>query len=221
MRFAVRETLGVIMLALALLWSGGDLSWWPAWALIVVTAAWVIATAVVIIRHHPELMAERLGPRPGAKSWDTALMSLHGLLQLGVLILAGLDHRYSWTGGFPPGAQVAALLLCLLGYSMVVWATAVNTFFSQIVRVQTERDHHVITGGPYRYVRHPAYTGGFLTQICTPILLASWWALLIGIVDAALMILRTYLEDRTLQAQLPGYPEYAQKVRKLLFPYLW
>ena len=220
-RFAFRETMGLLFMALALFWPAGEITWWPGWALIVLTAAWIVATAIVIIRNSPDLLAERLGPRKGAKRWDTTLMSIHGILQLGVLVLSGLDHRYGWSAGISTGAQIAALIVCSLGYALVVWATASNAFFSQIVRIQTERGHTVVTGGPYQLVRHPAYAGGILTQVATPVLLGSWWALLLGIFDALLFILRTFLEDRTLKADLPGYLEYTRDVRCRLMPGVW
>jgi protein-S-isoprenylcysteine O-methyltransferase Ste14 len=219
--FAFREAMGVFFMGVALFWSAGKFDWWPAWALIAVTSAWILATTIVILRHRPDLLAERLGPRKGAKRWDTAIMSVRGILQLAMYIVGGLDERYGWSADLPVAFQGAALIVCSLGYSLVVWATASNAFFSQIVRIQTERGHTVVTGGPYHYVRHPAYAGGLLTIVSVPILLASWWALLIGAVDALLMIVRTALEDRTLQAELPAYPEYAQQVRQRLVPGLW
>jgi protein-S-isoprenylcysteine O-methyltransferase Ste14 len=148
-------------------------------------------------------------------------MSVHGLLQLALYVISGLDHRWNLTYSFAPAIQVAAALLCSSGYSLVVWSTASNAFFSQIVRIQTERGHTVSTGGPYRYLRHPAYAGGILTDVFMPILLASVWGLLIGLADSLVMILRTILEDRTLRAELPGYPEYSRHVRHRLVPGVW
>jgi protein-S-isoprenylcysteine O-methyltransferase Ste14 len=221
LRFAVRETMGLVFMGVALFWSAGRLDWWPAWALIALTMAWSIATALVIVRHRPDLLAERLGPRKGAKRWDTALMSAHGLVQLGILVVAGLDQRFGWSKGIAPEAQVVAFLVCSFGYALVVWATAANAFFSQIVRIQTERGHTVVSGGPYHYVRHPAYAGGILTQLSMPILLGSWWALLVGGLDSLLMIVRTALEDRTLKAELPGYVDYVGRVHQRLMPGVW
>jgi protein-S-isoprenylcysteine O-methyltransferase Ste14 len=220
-RFAIREFMGVLSMALALFWSAGGVGWWQGWALLALTSAWIVATATVILRHSPDLFAERLGPRKGAKRWDTTLMGVHGILQLAVLIVAGLDHRYSWSARISTAAEVAALILCSLGYILVVWATASNAFFSQIVRIQTERGHTVVSSGPYQFVRHPAYAGGVLTNLSTPILLGSWWAFILGLLDALLMILRTALEDRTLKAELHGYSEYALRVRQRLVPGIW
>ena len=119
-RYAVRETLGIVIMGVALFWSAGRVDWWPAWASIAVMLAWITATAIVIIRLNPALLAERLGPRKGAKLWDTLILSALGLMQLVRYIVAGLDQRYGWTGGFPLAAQIAALTVCALGYALVV-----------------------------------------------------------------------------------------------------
>jgi protein-S-isoprenylcysteine O-methyltransferase Ste14 len=104
---------------------------------------------------------------------------------------------------------------------LVVWATASNAYFSQIVRIQQERDHAVATGGPYGHVRHPAYIGSILYELNVSLLLASWWAMALSVVSAILLILRTALEDRTLQKELPGYRAYAARVRYRLIPGVW
>ncbi|MGA9351161.1 MAG: isoprenylcysteine carboxylmethyltransferase family protein [Anaerolineae bacterium] len=220
-RYTIREIMGIVVMGVALFWSAGRIDWWPAWASIAVMLAWIMATAIVIFRFNPDLLAERLGPRKGAKPWDTAIMSILGLTQLVRYIVAGLDQRYGWTGGLPLTAQIAALTVCVLGYALVVWATASNTFFSQIVRIQFERGHAVVTGGPYHYVRHPAYIGAILYELAVPVLLASWWALIASGLNAILLILRTALEDRTLQAELTGYADYARQVRHRLLPGIW
>lgn len=220
-RYTIREAMGLAGMGIALFWSAGRINWWPAWAALAVMFAWTVATAIVIWRCSPALLAERLGPRKGAKSWDITIISLLGLVQLVRYIVAGLDQRYGWTDGFPLAAQWAALAVCVLGYALVVWATAANPFFSQIVRIQSERNHTVVTGGPYRYVRHPAYVGAIAYELAVSILLASWWALAISALSAILIILRTILEDRVLIAELNGYLDYARQVRFRLFPGMW
>ena len=220
-RYAIRETMSIVGMGVALFWSAGQIDWWPGWASIAVMAAWIIATAIVIIRFNPDLLAERLGPRKGAKPWDSAIVSMLGLITLARYIVAGLDQRFGWTSGFPLAAQIAALVVCFLGYALFVWATASNIFFSQIVRIQSERGHAVATGGPYHYIRHPAYFGAILYELAVPILLASWWALIVSGLSTILLILRTGLEDRTLQAELTGYAGYARKVRYRLVPGIW
>jgi protein-S-isoprenylcysteine O-methyltransferase Ste14 len=220
-RYTVRETMGLIVMAAALFWPAGKLNWWPAWASLAVMFFWIVATAIVILRFNPSLLAERLGPRKGARPWDTVILSVLGLTQLARYIVSGLDQRYGWTGGFPFWAQMGGLILCALGYALFVWATASNAYFSQVVRIQTERGHRVASGGPYRFVRHPAYTGALVYELVVALLLASWWALAIGGLNVILFILRTALEDRTLQSELPGYADYARRVRFRLLPGIW
>src|SRR5512146_3312771 len=199
-RYAIRESLGLLVTGVALFWPAGRLDWWAAWAALAVMLAWTAATAVAILRTCPELLAERLGPRKGAKPWDVAIMGALGVVQLARYIVAGFDQRFGWTGGMPLPVQLLALVICALGYALVVWATASNAFFSQVVRLQPERGQVVVTRGPYRAVRHPAYAGAIMYELAVPFLLASWPALIPGLVGAALLILRTALEDRTLQA---------------------
>jgi protein-S-isoprenylcysteine O-methyltransferase Ste14 len=220
-RYAIDGITRLVGMGVALFWSAGRIDWWAAWAALTVMAGWYIATGLVILRFNPELLAERLGPRKGAKSWDIAITSLLGLAQLFRYIVAGLDQRYGWSGSFTLFVQIAALAVCALGYALFVWSTASNAFFSQIVRIQTERGHTVVTGGPYHYVRHPAYIGAILYELAVPLLLASWWALIPTGLCIILLILRTAFEDRTLQAELVGYPDYARQVRFRLLPGIW
>ena len=220
-RYVVREFLGLLIVGAALFWSAGRLDWWPAWAALAVMLAWSAATAVVILRTCPELLAERLGPRKGAKSWDVAIMGALGVVQLARYIVAGFDERLGWTGGMPLPVQLLALLVCTLGYALVVWATGSNAFFSQVVRLQPERGQVVVTRGPYRAVRHPAYAGAIAYELAVPFLLASWPALIPSALGTALLVLRTALEDRTLQSGLRGYAGYAFRVRYRLLPGIW
>ena len=146
-RFALRETMGVILMGVALFWSAGEIGWLPAWALLGVIVSWIVATAVVTLPHSSELLAERLGPAKGAKRWDTIIMGIYGVMQLAVLVIAGLDHRFGWTTGIDVMAQIGALVVCCLSYALAVWATAANAYCSQIVHIQTERGHEVAAGG--------------------------------------------------------------------------
>lgn len=220
-RYLLRELMGLVVMALALFWSAGNINWWPAWAALAVMSGWIIVTAVIVIWYNPELLAERLGPREGAKRWDIAIMGFVGLIQLTRYIIAGLDQRFGWSTGIPFAAQIAALFICILGYCLVIWATAANKFFSQIVRIQAERGHTVATGGPYHFIRHPAYTGAILYELAVPILLASWWAFLISILNLILLLIRTAMEDKVLQSELIGYHEYTEQVRYRLLPGVW
>jgi protein-S-isoprenylcysteine O-methyltransferase Ste14 len=215
------EVLSVLFTGVVLFLASGRIGWWAAWAVIAVWLAWFAAMDVAIFRLHPGLIAERLSPPGGAKSWDRAILSILRLVELARYVLAGLDQRFGWTVSFPMPAQIAALVACLPVTALFIGALASNPHFSQIVRIQSDRSHAVATSGPYRYVRHPGYAAMILYEIALSTLLASWWAILAAGLCVILLLLRTVLEDRTLKAELTGYADYALRVRYRLVPGLW
>lgn len=220
-RWLIREILGVLFVAATLFIPAGRLDWVMGWALVGIYALWVTANALILIPRCPELLAERAARRKGVKTWDTVILGIIGLTTIAKYVIAGLDLRFGWTAPMPPAVQIAALVIAALGYALVTWAMAANAFFSTVVRIQEERGHAVATGGPYRYVRHPGYTGSIAFELATPIMLGSAWALIPGGLAALLSIVRTTLEDGTLHDELDGYSEYAKRVRYRLVPGVW
>jgi protein-S-isoprenylcysteine O-methyltransferase Ste14 len=224
-RWLVREVFaGAVFVGLSLFIPAGTLNWPMGWALVGVYLTWTTATALLMIPRCPDLLIERMARRKDAKGWDVALMSVVGLLTLGKHIVAGLDFRNGWTlrlWSVPLALQIAALVIAVLAYALTTWAMTVNAYFSKIVRIQNDRGHSVATGGPYRYVRHPGYLGTLAFELATPILLGSLWALIPGVASALLLIVRTALEDKTLQEELAGYETYAGRVRYRLIPGVW
>jgi len=220
-RYLLREAMGLLMLAVMLFLPAGRLDWVMGWVLVGTTFLWASGTALVLILRNPELLAERTGPRKGAKTWDMVILSIIGLATIARCIVAGLDERFGWTTGISLPLQIATLAVAVLGYALVVWATAANAFFSQVVRIQKERGHTVATGGPYRYVRHPGYVGTILFELAAPVMLGSWGALIPGGLSALLSVMRTALEDKTLLDELDGYREYAERTRYRLLPGIW
>jgi protein-S-isoprenylcysteine O-methyltransferase Ste14 len=221
-RWIIRNTVIVLLAAACLFLTSGDLSWAMAWAYLGVLLASKVVIGLVLSRTNPELLAERGGTPKDIKAWDRPLamaMALYGPA-LG-WIVAGLDRRYGWSTAFPAGVQVAALGVTALGGAVTLWAMAANRFFLGFCRIARERGHHVATAGPYRYVRHPGYLGVILYQLVTPLALDSLWAFVPVALTIALTVLRTSLEDRTLQQELEGYAEYAGRVRYRLLPGLW
>ena len=108
-----------------------------------------------------------------------------------------------------------------IGFVGVTWAESVNKFFEPSVRIQTDRGHRVIDTGPYGIVRHPGYALSYPLVLGMPLALGSQWALIPAVLFGLLLIVRTILEDRTLQNELPGYKDYAHRVRYRLIPGVW
>jgi protein-S-isoprenylcysteine O-methyltransferase Ste14 len=135
-----------------------------------------------------------------------------------MVIVAGLDHRYYWSPEFPLWINVIGFILIAFGYAFAAWAVAENRFFSSMVRIQTDRGHVVCDTGPYRFVRHPGYSGNILPLFGIVLALDSVWTLIPAAVALIIMVIRTVLEDQTLQEELPGYRDYARRVRYRLIP---
>ena len=220
-RWLVREIMGVVIVALTLFIPAGRIDWFWGWAMVALYGVWVAVNAILLIPRNPELLAERAARAKEGKSWDLAILSVVGLLTLAKHIIAGLDLRYGWTTQISPSIQFVMFVVSALCFTLMSWAMYTNAFFSMAVRHQEDRGHKVVSSGPYRFVRHPAYVGTFLFELASPIMLGSLWALIPGIVSAALFVLRTSLEDRTLLDELDGYRGYAAEVRHKLIPGLW
>lgn len=222
-RYVFRDMLNIAGMAAALFWPAGRFDWPGAWAALAVSAAWLAGMGFGVFRH-PGLAAERLDRPRGGKPWDAALVSATGLATLVRYIVAGFDQRNGWTAAsapIGPAAQAAALAVGALGYAVFVWAVFENPFFSHVVRVQADRGHTVAAGGPYQFVRHPAYAGAIAYEAAVSIALASWPALAISAISVGLLVARTALEDGALRRELEGYADYASRTRFRLFPGIW
>lgn len=175
-----------------------------------------------IFRKDPELLKERRESGPGAKRWDRIWLGIYTLALLVTMIAALLDvGRFHWSDTVPLWLRAIGLFALLAALGLSGWAMAENTFFSEVVRIQEDRGHYVVTTGPYQYVRHPGYAGNVVAWTCIALALGSWLATLLSGVIAVLFVVRTAREDRTLQAELAGYAEYAQRVRYRLVPGVW
>jgi protein-S-isoprenylcysteine O-methyltransferase Ste14 len=207
-----------LILATILFVSSGRLSWIWAWACLGVGLG-ILAVNTVILP--AELIAERGQPGDNVKRWDRVLTTLAQLPTLGVPIVAGLDERFGWSSRMVPVIHLTGLAFFALGQGLFSWAMASNRYFSTCVRIQMDRGHTVATSGPYRYVRHPGYTGYIVSFIGMALALGSSWAIIPAALVACLLVVRTALEDRTLQDELSGYKDYAQRVRYRLLPGIW
>lgn len=114
-----------------------------------------------------------------------------------------------------------ALVFMVLGSLLTIWAVAANKFFSGFMRIQKERGHTFATSGPYQYIRHPGYLGAIVFYLAAPLLLGSLWAYIPVGVYVIVVLIRTSLEDRTLQEELNGYQSYAQEVDYRLISGIW
>ncbi len=198
-------------------------NWWEAWAYAAVSIVGFIGSRVLVARRNPDLLSERarMLDHENAEPWDRYLAPIVGVGSGVIPLIAGLEAL--WTPGpvYGPAIKLTALMVLVAGYALGSYALLENRFFSGMVRIQTDRGHRVVSTGPYGWIRHPGYTGALLAFTAVPFLLDGRWAVLAVIGLGVALVIRTHLEDRTLQAGLPGYTDYARRVRFRLVPGIW
>jgi protein-S-isoprenylcysteine O-methyltransferase Ste14 len=214
----VQITLMVAFQAVILFLVSGHLDWLWAWAFLGLYLFGIVINATFMFRYNPETIAQRASAE-GMKDWDKIVSGLWAVTGVILLVVAGLDERNGWSAPFPLSSHIIGIAVFAFGFALFSWAMVSNAYFATVVRVQKE--HTVCTTGPYHFVRHPGYVGAILQSLALPLFLGSVWALIPGAIHALLMVLRTALEDRTLREELPGYAEYAQRVRFRLLHNVW
>ena len=214
--------LGTPLALLALIFlPAGDFGWRQGWLLVGFLILSLVLSMLVIARLNPIIFRARSRFQPGTKRWDLRLLSVLLPALIASLPVAAADAgRFHWSE-VPAGLVVLGYVLLTAGMVGVTWAQAVNPFFEPGVRIQTERNQRVIDNGPYRFVRHPGYSAALLLIAGLPLSLGSYWGLLPAAIASVLLIVRTGWEDSLLRAELPGYSDYAQRVRYRLLPRVW
>jgi protein-S-isoprenylcysteine O-methyltransferase Ste14 len=220
----VRFVLMVTLMALLLFASAGTIHWWEAWLYMAISFVLLVGGRILLFINNPDTAKERInaGGKEDTKSWDKILSPLVALVLPGLAwVTAGLNKRFGLSLQLPLWVQILALALHFLFGVISTWAMLKNRFFSSHVRIQKDRGQTVVADGPYGWVRHPGYAGGILSWLMLPFFFNSWWMAIPIAAIGAVHIVRTALEDRTLQKELPGYAEYAQEVKYRLLPGIW
>lgn len=221
-RWAVKNLAFVILLAAVLFGTAGTLRWLGGWLYLALVIGQQLLLAALFLRRDPAWLAERSRPSAGAKAWDVPLAASMAIIgPLAMVVVSALDVRHDWIGYLETRAILTGFVVAVAGSALVTWAMLSNRFFAGVAAIQTGRGHAVATGGPYAIVRHPGYLGSIIVTLATPTLLGSQWAMFVAYLLVPVIMVRTHLEDRMLLAELPGYREYAARVRYRLFPGVW
>lgn len=197
-----------------------ELGWARGWIYLGLSAAGLSVNLGCLLEWNPTLIGRRMRMGAGTKRWDVFWSVLNAPVWIAVFVVAVLETRGTDPGPLGVG-WLLGMALYLPGWCLIIGSMAANPFFEKTVRIQTDQGHHVIDTGPYAVVRHPGYVGFSLWLLATPFLLASPWTLFPVLLAIASLGVRTALEDRTLQAELPGYAEYTTRVRYRLIPGVW
>jgi protein-S-isoprenylcysteine O-methyltransferase Ste14 len=221
-KLLLQNSFFVVAMGAVLFASAGTLHWPAAWVYLATSAVLGPACGLWLAKTDPALLAERmrLTARDEQPAADKKFMLVFAVTALIWIVAMGLDRRLD-ASDMPFALQALGLAMYLLSTGFILWVFHENSFAAPVVKVQAERNHHVISTGPYAFVRHPMYGGVMLFFVGVPLLLGSWWGLAIAPLFAVLFAIRTGIEERALIADLPGYADYAARVRYRLLPGIW
>ena len=218
-----RTVVWIAAMAAILFVSAGTARWPAAWVFLAEIGGLGVAVGLWLARRDPALLAERLstGFQAAQKTWDKVFMATVFVLWTGWLVLMALDAvRFGWSQ-MPVWAQALGAVLIALCMYVACLTFRENSYAAPVVKIARERGHRVVSSGPYAYVRHPMYAGALLFFIGTPLLLGSWYGLAVAPVLVVVLAARAVMEERMLAEELPGYRDYATRVRYRLVPGLW
>jgi protein-S-isoprenylcysteine O-methyltransferase Ste14 len=218
------KVIAAFIIFIALLFGpAGTLNWPEAWIFLILYSLSITLLVIWLKKHDPELLKERVSVqnKEDVKKWDRIIISIFSILFLVLLAVTGLDAaRFHWSQ-VPLWIKIFGFLCFVPASILIFLVMKENTYLSEMVRIQEDRGQQVCTTGPYKHIRHPMYIGIITFLLCLPLALGSFYALIPASLAVILFILRTSLEDKTLQKELPGYDEYAEKVRYRLIPGVW
>jgi protein-S-isoprenylcysteine O-methyltransferase Ste14 len=221
-KLLLQNLIWIVAMGALLFVSAGTLHWPAAWVFLATIGILGLAGGLWLARTDPALLAERMGPmmqddQPAA---DKKFMLAFGAAALIWLIAIGLDRRMHGSD-VSVTLQALGLLMLVLCSGFIMWVMRENSFAAPVIKLQTERGHRVISSGPYAWVRHPMYAGTVPFFVGTPLLLGSWWGVALAPLFIVLFAIRAGIEERALLAGLPGYADYAARVRYRLLPGVW
>lgn len=211
-----------VVQALIFFASAGHFNIPRAWLYFIIYLVYLVLNTIMVYKFFPEIANVRGEMRKGTKSWDKVFIVLCAPMTLIIMpAVAGLDiGRYYWSS-LPIYFTAIGIGLYIISVILIDWSLVTNRYFETTVRIQKDRGHQVITTGPYKIVRHPGYVGIILSVLSFSLIIGSLFSLIPAGIIILLFIVRTSLEDKTLHAELDGYPEYAKQVKYRLFPGIW
>lgn len=219
LKMVARFVLIILIFVAILFVSAGTIYWPEAWLMELIYFGWAIPVMIWMRKNNPKLFEERMDlTKKSAKGWERPLLLFGTVCYFGIFLVSGLDFRFGWSE-MPLYLEAAGFAGIVLAFSAMFWVMRENTYLSRVVEVR--EGQKVVTTGPYRYVRHPLYVAGIVYCFAIPLSLGSFYGIIPSLGLVAMLLARTYMEDKTLHEELPGYREYAQKTRYKLVPRVW
>ncbi len=195
----------------------GTLNFSQGWLFMGVLFIPMILLGTVLLFKSPGLLEKRLNAKEKERG-QRGVIGLSALMFLGGFIVAGLDFRFGWSR-MPLWVSVVASVVFLLAYALYCEVMRENAYLSRTIEVTEGQT--VVDSGLYGIVRHPMYSVTLILFLAIPLILGSWWALLIFLIYPVIIIYRLLNEEKFLEKELDGYLEYENKVKYRLIPYIW
>lgn len=220
-RFLIKALITALVFSAILFISAGNIFYFNGYLFLATNLITGLANFLTI-QTNTALLEERSSIKTDAKNWDKRLLAISAVVYLINVVVAGLDSgRFQWTGPIPLTVPLLGVFMTLIGQMIFLLARHQNKFFSSIVRIQSERGHSVCSTGIYKYIRHPGYLGMIISLCGFPMLTASFWSIVPTFLSVLLLLIRTNMEDVTLQLELNGYKAYAHTTKYKLIPKVW
>ena len=209
--------LGILITGAMLFLPAGTLDYPGAWLFMALLFTPILIMGIVLTVKNPELLRKRLAMKEREKT-QQSVVAISGLLLIASFLVAGLDYRFGWSR-VSNGIVIVASVMLLIAYALYAEVLRENVYLSRVIEVQ--EGQRVIDTGLYAIVRHPMYSAVSLLYLSIPLVLGSWWALLVMSPCVLLLAARIKNEEQVLRQDLPGYIEYTQRVRYRMIPLVW
>ena len=210
-------TCGLLLVGLLIFLPAGTLYYTSGWLFLGLLFVPMLIAGFVMLFKSPEFLAKRLDAKE-KQATQKGVLAFSGLMFIAGFVMAGLDHRFGWSH-MPAWVTITASVLFLAAYALYAEVMRENAYLSRTIKV--EEGQKVVDTGLYGIVRHPMYMATVLLFLMMPIVLGSWYALIVFAFYPAIIIVRLKDEEELLSRELPGYTEYKQKVKYRLLPFLW
>ena len=213
----VKFTCGLLLVGLLIFLPAGTLAYSYGWLLIGLLFGPMLIAGFVMLAKSPDFLKKRLDAKE-KQATQKGVVAYAGLMFIAGFVVAGLDYRFGWSN-MPQWVTIAASVLFLVSYALYAEVMRENAYLSRTIKV--EEGQKVVDTGLYGVVRHPMYAVTILLFMAMPLVLGSWYALIVFSFYPAIIIVRLKDEEDLLTRELPGYDAYKQKVKYRIIPFIW
>ena len=213
----IKFTCGLLLVGLLIFLPAGTLGYTNGWLLVGLLFVPMLLVGFVMLAKSPDFLKKRLDGKE-KQGTQKGVVALSGLMFIAGFAVAGLDFRFGWSA-MPDWMVITGSVLFLAAYGLYAEVMRENAYLSRTVKV--EAGQTVVDTGLYGIVRHPMYAATVLLFLMIPLVLASWYALIVFAFYPAIIVVRLKDEEALLTRELPGYAEYKQKVKYRIIPFVW